>query len=152
AQGRCLSSPAGANRTTVICKYPTLNVGDTGAVTFTVLVDPAIPVGTQLSFDANASSDIADPNLSNNIQAIQFDSNAFADLSIIKTGLGPTPWVAGEERVIEYDVANKGPSRSRAVVVSDSLPAALGFVGAYLNVDGGAKLDSCTIAGGNSLV
>jgi hypothetical protein len=137
------------------------------------LVDPNLPVGTQLSFDSVAFSDnfeesppvvlmqrktvavaaapaqidvpgTFDPNLSNNITSIQFDTNAFADLAITKSALGdvvtsynPTLGTFTKSQVansvtagelLEYTlvVTHKGPSLARGVKIRDDLPGPAG--------------------------
>lgn len=149
ATGRCITESAGQLRTKVICRYGTLYSpaeitlnslpAGSGAASlrFLVLVDPSLPPGTQLSFDTDSYADEPELNTSNNITGIQFDTNAWADLSIVKNPLGPDPWLAGGTRTIRYDVASKGPSLASDVVISDPLPAGLSFVGAYLGADAG---------------
>ncbi len=177
AVGRCRTEPAGALRNKVICEYGTLRVGQSGSVQMQMLVDPALPVGTQLSVDALTFSDSTeeaapvvqqqtfevvaapagaaqavtqpgtfDPNLANNLTGIQFDTNAFADLSITKSAVGDvvngynatlqthtktqsaTQVTPGE--LLEYllTVTHKGPSLARGVHIRDDLPGSAGPV------------------------
>ena len=143
-QGRCMTEAAGEIRKRAICVYPALLVGQQASMRFTVLVDPNLPVGTQLSFDSIATSTTFDPNLSNNITSIQFDSNAFADLAITKTASGDnvtsynptlgqfvktqsaTGVTAGELLRYRLTVTHKGPSLARSVRVIDDLPGVAG--------------------------
>ena len=128
--GRCFTESAGELRTKAICVYPTLKgpgtdpvtPGDSAAMRFLVLVDPSLPVGTQLSFDSIVSSDTFDPNLSNNITSIQFDTNAFADLLITKTD-APDPVLAGNDLTYTLTATNRGPSDAQNVQITDTTPA-----------------------------
>lgn len=151
AQGRCLAQPDGAIRTRVVCDYGNLDPGAQARVQFLVLVDPALPVGTQLSFDAFASSETYDTNDSNNIASIQFDSNAFGDLAISKTANGAA--ITDGTFFYEYDISNKGPSWSRDVTLSDALPPEVDFVNAFIDPegDGDANPLQCTVQAGTLL-
>ena len=166
--GRCRTEAAGEIRTRVICEYGDLLVGQSGSVRFQVLMDPNLPLGTQNSFDAIATSETAcDPNTSNNISSIQFDNNVFADLAITKSALGDNVTsynpvlgqfvktqlanqvTAGELLRYRLTVNHKGPSLARTVWVTDTLPGVAGpipsvtFVRAD-SVDGGRSAVSRT--------
>ncbi|MFN8424052.1 MAG: choice-of-anchor Q domain-containing protein [Anaerolineae bacterium] len=202
-QGRCRTEPAGALRNKVICEYGPMFPGKQASVRFLVLVDPNLPVGTQLSFDMLGFSDATeeagpavqqtttfkvaaapdkaaqgiieqpgtfDPNLSNNIAGIQFDTNAFADLSITKAAVGDVvsgynstlgqftktqvanQVTAGE--LLEYllTVTHKGPSLARGVHIRDDLPGPAGPIAQVQYVSAtdmdGQRL-TCVISGVN---
>jgi uncharacterized repeat protein (TIGR01451 family) len=154
--GRCTTESAGELRKKVICTYDKLDAPTdptpttTAALRFQVLMDPSLPVGTQFSFDSNARSDTWDKNLSNNVTSIQFDSNAWADLNVTKTAVGPTPWTPGAVQTYLLEVDNNGPSLARNVHLTDQLPAGVTFQSAYMGINGpgGVQL-ACNVAAGN---
>lgn len=149
--GRCIAKPDGAIRTSVECDYGNMDPGAQARVQFLVLVDPAMPKGTQLSFDSVNSSETYDTNNSNNIAAIQFDTNAFGDLAISKTANGAA--ITDGTFYYEYDISNKGPSWSRDVTLSDALPSEVDFVNAFIDPegDGDANPLQCTVQAGTLL-
>lgn len=149
--GHCMAEPAGAQRTKAICDYGEVLPGQTASLRFQLLVDPSLPVGTQLSIDSIASSDQFDKNTSNNITSIQFDSNAWGDLAISKTANGAA--ITDGTFFYEYDVSNKGPSWSRDVTLSDALPPEVDFVNAFIDPegDGDANPLQCTAQAGTLL-
>jgi uncharacterized repeat protein (TIGR01451 family) len=118
--GRCFTEPAGAQRTTVICEYPTLLVGEMGSTRFLVLIDPDLPSGTQLSFDSIASSEVDDLDGSNNNTSIEFDTNTASDLTVTKVGT-PNPVIAGQNANYHISLKNNGSSLARNVEVHDAL-------------------------------
>lgn len=150
-QGRCITNPDGASRTTVECDYGDVEKGATAALRFLVLVDPALSPGTQLSFAAKASSDTVELNNSNNLAGIQFDTNAWGDLSLSKTANGAA--ITDSTFYYEYDIANKGPAWSRDVTLSDDLPPEVDFVNAFIDPegDGNANPLLCTVQAGTLL-
>ncbi|HSP54091.1 MAG TPA: hypothetical protein VLS25_00755, partial [Dehalococcoidia bacterium] len=133
--GRCSTAPAGARRTKVLCDYGTLLSGQQGGVRFQVLIDPALPAGTQMSFDSIVTSDQFDPNTSNNVTSIQFDANNRADMGLDKTESGSP--VSGTDILYTYHISNAGPSVAHDVTFRDNLPAGTSFVSAYVDHEGG---------------
>ena len=145
--GRCYTQPPGEQRTKVICEYGELSFGETASLRFQVLVDPNLPLGTQLSFDSFATSETFDANISNNLTSIQFDANAWADLAIQKFG-NPNPVPAGELTSYDLTYQNKGPSLARKVILTDVLPPAFEPVGATV-IDGSLSPAECTVRTGD---
>lgn len=133
--GRCMAAPAGEQRTLVSCEYGQLTLGQSAAVRFQVLIDPALPNGTQLSFDSRAFSETPDANQSNNLTSIQFEVNNRADLNIKKFAVGSP--VAGEIIHYEMSVENKGPSYAHDVTLRDFLPSKTEFVNAFVDYEDG---------------
>lgn len=152
--GRCRTEPAGEIRSKVICEYGTAAVAQQASVRFQVLIDSSMPPGTQLSFESRAFSETFDSNTSNNITAIQFDDNNWADMSLVKTAEGPMPWRAGETRTYKYVITNKGPSYAKDARLIDQLPAQVEFLNAVMTVEGQAGFDNvpCAATSNNALV
>jgi len=139
--GRCFSEPAGEIRNKVICEYGTLKgplgsggtatPGQTGALRFQLLVDIGLPAGTQLSIDAIASSEMFEPNNSNNVTSIQFDTNVDdAAIGLTKPDLvitkdAPPTAEPGQEITFVINVSNAGLVNAPEVVVQDFLPVGL---------------------------
>ncbi|MFN2426737.1 MAG: hypothetical protein ABR587_09875 [Candidatus Binatia bacterium] len=134
ATGSCYTEPAGETRRRVICVYETLEVGDTAAARFQLLVDHAVPAGTQSSIDFVSSSDEFDPALNNNVGGRLFNVNNRADLSLQKFAIGSA--VAGEVFHYEIQIDNNGPSTAHDVLLRDFLPADVTFVDAYIDNEG----------------
>jgi uncharacterized repeat protein (TIGR01451 family) len=152
ASGRCYTEPAGELRKKVICQYDTLEDGETAAARFQVLMDPALPDGTQLSFDQLSRSDQFDPNLGNNATSLQFDVDNWGDLGLVKGAFG-TP-VAGTDITYGYQVSNHGPSVSYDVSLQDQLPSEVEFLSAFVDYSGGlggVPLPCTVLAGNNEL-
>ncbi len=122
-------------------------------ITVVVRVNPNTPDGTLLFNQARVSSDVLDRINSNNRQSVLTPVIGSADLAISKTGLGPNPWVSGEERTYRIDVDNLGPSLAKDVVVSDALPDGIEFVAAYVGGDAGQGgiLTACTLTSENDI-
>lgn len=139
--GRAFTESAGQLRTKVIGDYGTLLSGQQARIQFLVQIDPSIPIGTQLSFDMIAKSDEPDPNPSNNIASIQFDSNAFADLAITKSD-SPDPVLAGNLLTYTLTANHKGPSTAQNVQISDLTPAHTTFVSAQPSPGGSFTVDA----------
>lgn len=148
AQGRCFTQPAGGNRVRATCVYDLLgpagvtevpsDIPEQARMELLVLLDPDIDPGNQMSIDATVTGDQPDSNPENNIAGIQFDTNSWADLNIVKAPLGPNPWPAGSLQSINYSVKNAGPSQARNVEFVDNLGPNLIFKGAFnanCNVD-----------------
>lgn len=134
ATGNCYTDPGGETRRRVLCVYETLESGDTAAASFQLLVDHAVPAGTQSSIELISSSDEFDPSLSDNIASRQFNVQNAADLSLQKFAIG-TP-VAGTVFHYEVAISNDGPSTAHDVTLRDFLPAGVTFVNAVIDNEG----------------
>jgi uncharacterized repeat protein (TIGR01451 family) len=95
---------------------------------FAFLVNEAAPHGTTITNTANVGGSEYDPDLANNQAEETTIIDREADLKIEKSDLGQTP-VVGEPFTYVITVTNNGPSLASNVVVTDSLPADVTFVG-----------------------
>lgn len=111
------------------CTFDSIASGDAETMTIVVTVLP----GTTglLQNDASVSSDTPDNNNANNLVTEMTTVQTEADLSVTKTDL-PDPVVAGAGLTYVLNVSNNGPSVARAVVLTDTLPAAVTFSGAAI--------------------
>ncbi|WP_435745934.1 LPXTG cell wall anchor domain-containing protein [Nocardioides sp. SYSU DS0663] len=101
-----------------------------GTSSFTLTVDIAETLATDVVNTATVDGPTADPHAPNNTDKDDTGIDVEADLGIVKT-LVTTPVVAGERVTYELAVTNHGPATSpAAIVVSDTLPTGLTFVSA----------------------
>jgi uncharacterized repeat protein (TIGR01451 family) len=110
-----------------------INVGTlpAGGVTNISIVSVA-PGGGPLTNTASAGSPVADPNLLNNTNAAVVAVTPLADLAVGKVANVAGAY-AGGNVTYTISVTNLGPSVAGGVVVTDALPAGVGFVGASGN-------------------
>ncbi len=140
--GNCYTEPAGELRKKAICVYGLLKgplrdpagmllPGQTASMRLQLLVDIGLPAGTQLSIDAIASSEMFEPNNSNNVTSIQFDTNVDdAAIGLTKPDLvitkdAPPTAEPGQEITFVINVINAGLVNAPEVVVQDFLPVGL---------------------------
>jgi uncharacterized repeat protein (TIGR01451 family) len=117
--------------------------GTTARVTFDVLVDSSIPAGAVLENDVRVSSDVFDPDSSDDQDYAQTTIRASADLALSKTAVGQN--VTGYNTALgqfiitdqadrvtaglllryRIQVQNEGPSDAAYVLLRDRLPAGL---------------------------
>lgn len=88
-----------------------------------------MPPGTIIRNSAMASSDIFDPDNSNNQDTVPANVEAAADLVLAKRD-SADPVTAGEAFQYIVDVTNNGPSDAEDVEVTDLLPAGVSYLGA----------------------
>ncbi len=119
SQGSC------SGTSTVTCNLGTLANG--ASATVTIVVTPTT-TGTK-SNTASVTSSVNDPNTSNNSSTASTTVNPSANLSIIKTD-SPDPANAGGTLTYTITVSNAGPSSATNVMVTDTLPAGVGYVSA----------------------
>lgn len=110
----------------VTCTRATLLVG--AAPTIAVKVT-APPVGGSITTSAKVSSDLADPDDSNNDATATTLVLTPADLAIAISD-APDPVAAGGALGYAIQVTNNGPGAASGIAVLDSLPAGLGFTSA----------------------
>lgn len=96
-------------------------------LTITVLIAADAGPGTVTNV-AVASSTTPDPQPSNNRDTDPVDVTTLADLVVTKEHHEAA--VIGQELGFTLGVSNTGPSEARAVVLTDTLPAGLGYVSA----------------------
>jgi uncharacterized repeat protein (TIGR01451 family) len=130
--GSCTTGTPGAEPLT--CNLGTLEVGASATVIVSAHIDPDC-MG-QLENDAVVSSDIYDPDNSNNRDYVIIQVSTRADLYLDKEAPPPYPWNAGEVRTYRYNIGNDGPSVSRDVRLRDFLPDQVEFVSAYAFKEG----------------
>ena len=105
-----------------------------GSVTWTVVVSAVSSAKTgDLVNTATISSDVADPDPTNNTATDTDTQSSRADLRITK-GAAPNPVLAGGILTYTLVATNLGPSAATGVTVSDSLPATVTFVDASSTV------------------
>ena len=120
--GRCYVDSSIPDHIVVNCQYGAANVGASASAKLQMIIPPNTPKGTQLSMDAIASSDLPDPNASNNITGIQFDAQPSSDL-VVQTLANPNPVIAGRNVNYRINLTSNGPSTAKNVVVDDLLSA-----------------------------
>jgi uncharacterized repeat protein (TIGR01451 family) len=128
---------------TVTCAVGSLQAGEQRTVTFTADT-PATPGPGTVANTASVTADTPDPVQSNNTATAQSSADARADLAVSKSVLTAAPQAGG---TIDYQIiaVNNGPSDADGVVVTDPLPAGIGFAsGTWTGGAGG----SCTAADG----
>jgi len=118
---------------TVTCAIEALDAG--GRVTFLTgfALAPGVAHGTAIDSEATVSSDTPEPAaavLPNTASATvtAVTCNAVVDLSLVKTA--PATAMAGGTLDYTLEVWNQGPTVAPDVVVTDTLPAAVAFLGA----------------------
>ncbi len=112
----------------VTCHLGTLAAGATAPpVTVVARVLASIPPGT-ITNTATVSSATPDPNPANDHGSVTTTVDTSADVAITKSG--PSSLVAGGPATYTLSVVNHGPSDTRSVTVTDSLPGSVTFVSA----------------------
>ena len=137
------TGPGGAcsvNGTSVTCAVGTVASGSTATVTVSATVGPDT-VGT-LHNTATVTSSTTDPNPDNNTGTSDTTVNRAADVSVTKTFIGSSA-VPGDAVSWTIVAGNAGPSTATAVVVTDSLPAAVTGITATF----GSMHTACTVTG-----
>ena len=126
----------------VVCDLPTVPTGLAAVIPVTVLIDPGLTAGTQLTNSVDITltdPNRVDPNSSNNFAAVTNPIAAAADLTVTKrtysldlpsfTPTVPSAAPAGTQTGYIIDVRNDGPSVGRDVVLVDSSTMTDFFVG-----------------------
>ncbi|MGG5258682.1 CARDB domain-containing protein [Phycicoccus avicenniae] len=125
--------------TTVTCTIDPLASGATATITVNATVR-STTTGT-LTNSASATSTTVDPNPGNNSGTTSDAVTTRADLDVSKTA-APNPVINGQNVTYTMTVRNIGPSVSRSVVLSDPVPAPLGYVSSS------STQGTCSQAGG----
>jgi uncharacterized repeat protein (TIGR01451 family) len=123
-----VSSSRGACSTsgqTVNCDLGTLASGASATVRITVLTTKA---GSYTN-TASTTSEVPDPNPSNNTDSADVQVSAKADLAIAKA-VGASTALVGDTITYGMTVTNRGPDDASDVTVTDPLPAGASFVSA----------------------
>lgn len=110
-----LCSATGSN---VSCSLPDIAPGDSVSVDIVANVDVTAVEGSLLTNNAQASSDVADPDTTNNSSSASSRIERSADVSLTKTATGNV--VAGGTATYELRLTNSGPSAASAVSLTDT--------------------------------
>ncbi|MBP7689439.1 MAG: DUF11 domain-containing protein, partial [Thermoflexales bacterium] len=116
---------------------PTTTVNATIGVQ--VLVSPLLANGSSFTNTVTASTTYTEPNQANNIDSVTTFIGA-PDMSIVKTG--PASVNAGDTFTYTLAYSNSGTTDAIGVVLTDTLPAALGFGS---DSAGGAFVDNSVV-------
>ncbi len=119
---------AGVQHRSVTCQLGNLAAGTTSTISIVARVDPSTRRGT-ITNNAVVSSQTPDPNPDNNHDSATTNVDTSADLAITKSA-SPSPLLAGRPATYTLLVVNAGPSDAESVVVTDTLPGSVTFVGA----------------------
>jgi len=128
------ASVAGCTASAQVVTCPviaTLAPGSPQTLAFTAQLSPGYTGnGTDLPNSASITVTTTDPDLTNNTSATVYPTigAASADLSVTKVAL-ETSTSPGQTFTYSITVSNAGPSNAAAVVVTDTLPAQLAYVG-----------------------
>ena len=110
------------------CYLGTVFTGTTASITVVLQVNADFAGGSLVN-TAQASADQQDPQTGNNFASVTAQVNTAADLGVAKRDL-VDPVFAGEVLPYQIVVTNSGPSDAQNVVVTDTLPVSVTFVGA----------------------
>jgi uncharacterized repeat protein (TIGR01451 family) len=117
----CVEQPTG----TITCDAGDLADGESAAVSISVLVDPALESGSDITNSATVGGN--EPNANPDPTATTVTpSGAAAGLSLAKAS--DAFFVPGTDASYVLDIANAGPSLATDVVISDELPSGVQFV------------------------
>jgi len=130
--GSCTFGAPGDATLPTTCNVDTLTDGASASMQITVTVLPGT-LGI-LGNNAKATSDLFDPDTSDNIASAVTTVEASADLAVVKSD-DPDPVAAGDVLNYFLMVSNNGPSTATGIVLHDMLPAEVTFDG-YLISDG----------------
>ncbi len=140
--GQCATGTPGQVLDRIDCGLGFMVLGEVVTIDMQVLVDPSLPAGAVLENDAIVTSDIFDPNNSNNQTYVQTVVDNWADMSASKLSFGQniTGYDAAQLRFIyedlpgevtaglvmryEVQIQNNGPGDARNVQFRDRLPDA----------------------------
>jgi uncharacterized repeat protein (TIGR01451 family) len=140
--GQCATGTPGQILDRLDCGLGFMFLNDVQTIDFQVLVDPALPAGAVLENDALVTSDIFDPDNTDNHAHVQTVVNNWADMSASKTSVGqnitgydpaiqafiqtdlPGQVTAGLILRYQVQVQNNGPGDAQNVIVRDRLPTA----------------------------
>jgi len=120
------------------CAIGTLKPGESGRMRIEVRTDPGLVTDVvtdkKIVFnDAWVTSDIFDPDTSDNHDTEYTEVRAEADIDLEKSLLGPVNPLVGTNITYLIEVENEGPSVSRDVSIIDRLPPEVEYVHAYVD-------------------
>ena len=124
--GSCNAGVPGEGSQPTTCTFDSLAVGDSAIMQIVVTVEPQI-LGI-ISNNAEVHSDMFDRNNSNNLATTATKVTANADLTVAKSD-NPDPVLAGENLTYDVTIGNTGPSTAVDVMLTDTLPDEVSYVG-----------------------
>jgi len=139
--GTCTTGRPSDSSAPLTWNIGTMPNGRTDTLTVTVHIGPDY-LG-YLENDAVVTSDIFDPDNSNNRDYTLINVEAQTDLTLVKYG-SPDPVLAGNVLEYFYNVTNNGPSTARDVVLVDDLPDEVEFITAFATVGSASCTYSAT--------
>ena len=154
SQGTCSSPatlPANGASINLSCNLGTVLNG--GTATVTVVVRPSIATsGSRTNTASVFSSDVGDPNRTNNTNSVTSQVTAKVDVQVSKTA-NPSSVAAGATVTYVSTVRNNGPSTAATVQMTDTLPNNGAFI-ALGAISGGGTCSTVPAAGdvGGTLV
>jgi uncharacterized repeat protein (TIGR01451 family) len=110
---------------TIVCQLALMGNGASASFTVVVTARPDVPSGTVVTNTATLSSASFDANGANDTDSASTAFNNTADLAVTKTGPGTLQ--AGLTAVYTLTLENLGADPAATTVLSDVLPAELGF-------------------------
>ncbi|HEX7831359.1 MAG TPA: DUF11 domain-containing protein, partial [Thermoanaerobaculia bacterium] len=123
--GIAFQSNSGACASAYPCNLGTLNSGQTAIITSTYSI-PTNYAGASVINTATATSDVNDPDSSDNTSAATTTITPEADLGIDKSG--PPSIAPGQLIIYTLSITNAGPTSATSVVVADPTPAGLTWI------------------------
>ncbi|WP_456280461.1 carboxypeptidase regulatory-like domain-containing protein [Cupriavidus sp. JZ107] len=140
--GSCNSAAGNAGVRDLSCRFPSIPVctADSDCPVVTVRVRPGGDGGARQNQASALSSNVADPDYTDNFATVSSNIEPRADVTVQKSA-NPTSIPAGQDLTYVITARNAGPSKAADVQAVDTLPAGVYFVRAQGNGGG-----SCTTA------
>lgn len=135
--GSCSTSAPGGNRRALSCSFASVPVCTSGTdcAVVTVHVRPGGDGGSRTNSADVVSSEVADPDYTDNGDSVTSTVDPRADMSVTKTAT-PTTAIAGQALTYVVTASNAGPSRADTVSINDTLPLDVTFVSAVASNGG----------------
>ena len=124
--GTCNAGVPGDGTLPTTCTFDSLASGASATMQIVVTVEPQI-LGI-LGNNAQVYSDMFDIDNSNNLATTATTVEASADLTVTKSD-NPDPVLAGENLTYDVTIENTGPSTAVDVMLTDTLPDEVSYVG-----------------------
>jgi uncharacterized repeat protein (TIGR01451 family) len=114
------------NHETITCDVPSLPLGQTESLTYSITISPSISVGSRLFLQTPQVDEPKDAFAQQDRSAGILEPSGIADLSLEKSGIASLA-VAGREFTYTLLINNLGPTTADNVVVVDNLPNGVAF-------------------------
>jgi uncharacterized repeat protein (TIGR01451 family) len=137
AAGTCNAGVPGDGTLPTTCAFNSLASGASATMEILVTVEPDT-LGI-LGNNAEVYSDVFDRDNSNNLATTATTVEASADLEVSKSDL-PDPVLAGAMLTYDVTIENMGPSTAVGVMLADTLPDEVSFVGYAISNGSGTCL------------